>query len=195
MSPRHLLSLPHSPAFLFEDLHDVRIGRSLYCKVVLVAWAPAEGFVQAPDGVPNGLFMVEMERCRKLLRQFQDLRIVVRKVCDLRHGRAPLDLDRPPFVCTRSTAAEPKKCITCCVCSDSQPKQQIDQLNPHSQWENQKFGVPLAPSVANPPNRQDKMKRAIKNRDFARTGMSWIVITVCMGMLILLPHKQSPTGF
>jgi hypothetical protein len=51
------------------------------------------------------------------------------------------------------------------------------------------------PSVANPPNRQDKMKRAIKNRDFARTGMSWIVITVGMGMLFLLPHKQSPTGF
>ena len=76
-----------------------------------------------------------------------------------------------------------------------QPKQQIDQLNPHSQLENQKFGVPLAPSVANPPNRQDKMKRAIKHRDFARTGMSWIVITVCMGMLILLPHKQSPNGF
>ena len=191
MSPRHLLSLPHSPAFLFEDLHDVRIGRSLYCKVVLVAWAPAEGFVQAPDGVPNGLFMVKMERCRKLLRQFQDLRIVVRKVCDLRHGRAPLDLDRPPFVLLDPQLPSPKSAShAACV----QPAEATDRStkSPFSMGKPKVWGTP---SVANPPNRQDKMKRVIKNRDFARTGMSWIVITVGMGMLFLLPHKQSPTGF
>ena len=77
------------PAFLFEDLHDVRIRGRLHCKMILVSRTPAEGFVQAPDGVPNGLLMVQMEGRGKLLGQIQDLRIGIWKVRNLRHGGSP----------------------------------------------------------------------------------------------------------
>lgn len=83
------------PAFLFEDLHDVRIGRRLHCKMILVSRAPAEGFVQAPYGVPDGLLMVQMEGRGKLLGQIQDLRIGIWKVRNLRHGGS---LQLPPNI-------------------------------------------------------------------------------------------------
>lgn len=54
--------------------------------MILVSRAPAEGFVQAPDGVPDGLLMVQMEGRGKLLCQIQDLRIGIWKVRNLRHG-------------------------------------------------------------------------------------------------------------
>ena len=57
--------------------------------MILVSRTPAEGFVQAPDGVPNGLLMVQMEGRGKLLGQIQDLRIGIWKVRNLRHGGSP----------------------------------------------------------------------------------------------------------
>lgn len=93
------------PAFLFEDLHDVRIRGRLHCKMILVSWAPAEGFVQAPHGVPNGLLMVQMERRGKLLGQIQDLRIGIWKVRNLRHGGS---LQLPNIKMVLLGPAEPK---------------------------------------------------------------------------------------
>ena len=84
----------------------MRIGRRFHCKMILVSRAPAEGFVQAPDGVPNGLLMVQMEGCGKLLGQIQDLRIGIWKVRYLRHGGS---LQLPPNIkMVLLGSAEPK---------------------------------------------------------------------------------------